>query len=447
MKSRRDIARLAFAGMFTLAFLTMAMTSCRKETPVGPKTDPDTTKTDTTKKDTSSTKIDSIYPKLGLYIRNGEFRKDGKPYYGIGVNYFSMFNFVLDGNTTLDATLGKIDELGENDVPFARFASPYWPKDWKDTYLTDKNAYYAVLDKLVARCEKDGVGLIPSLFWNITTIPDIFGEHMCAYADNGSETMAFIRSYTAEFVQRYKDSPAIWGWEFGNEFCNQVDIPGGYMPAIVVSEGTASSRDAVLDNMTHEMMENAFVEFGKVVRQYDSTRPIFTGNNEPRGAAWHNAKHDPNQYWVADNEDQYYSILCEFNPDPINTFEIRGYCNQPYPISNYPLSLSTPDSYFKKMMEFSKRAGKPLFNGEFAASSEWLEPGSNWTQVSDIHVALQQRIDAIVDNGVQLSAYWVYDYFPAEADCNATFNNTRYWVFNMISRANEKFKDRMDAIK
>jgi hypothetical protein len=339
---KRKLLFVRELGILLFVLAAMLSPSCKKETPVDPG-----------KKDTTSvSSLDKVYPKNGLYIRDGYFKKDGKPYYGIGVNYFSMFNFILNGNTTLDGTLKAMDALSEHDIPFVRFSSPFWPNDWKKSYFTDKDGYFKILDKLVARAEKDSIGLIPSLFWNIPSIADIFGEHMDAFGDNSSKTMAFIRSYTAEIVQRYKDSPAIWGWEFGNEFDLQVDIPGGSVPSIVPALGTPDSRDPVHDNFTHEEMENAFVQFATIVRQNDSTRPVFTGNAEPRSSAWHNAKRSSGEYWVADNETQYYSILCDFNPDPVNTITIRSYCNQPAPVTNYPLCLSTPDAFLKKFMEF-----------------------------------------------------------------------------------------------
>ena len=34
-----------------------------------------------------------------------------------------------------------------------------------------------------------------------------------------------MRRYTEEVVRRYKDSPAIWGWEFGNEYNLAADLP------------------------------------------------------------------------------------------------------------------------------------------------------------------------------------------------------------------------------
>jgi endo-1,4-beta-mannosidase len=34
-----------------------------------------------------------------------------------------------------------------------------------------------------------------------------------------------MRAYVRDVVERYKDSPAVWGWEFGNEYNIPTDLP------------------------------------------------------------------------------------------------------------------------------------------------------------------------------------------------------------------------------
>lgn len=405
-------------GVLSVVIVSIATFSCEKDPKVDPPVDPGS----------SDTTVVVETPPLGLYVKDGMYYKDGNPYFGMGVNWFSLFNSVLSGENTLELQDSYMDALGENGIPFVRFAGPYWPKNWTDTYFTDKESYYKVMDAIVKKAEKDSVGLIPSLFWYVSAIPDLFQEHMDAYCDEDSQTSKFIRSYTAEFVQRYKDSPAIWAWEFGNEFDLCIDIPGGNYPQIVPSLGTAEGRDPVRDNLTHEIMTAAFHTFATTVRLYDSTRAILTGNAEPRAAAWHLAN---GGNWSRDTEDQYYEMLCKYNDDPIDAIEIRGYCDE------YPLGLSSPDQFMAKLMSLSKKAGKPLFVGEFHGG------GGH----ADDKYELQKRIDAIVNNDVQLSAYWVYDYPAHEDSCNATFKNTRFYIMNMIVRANKLLKEKAQDYK
>ena len=147
---------------------------------------------------------------LGLAVRNGVLQRDGKPYRGIGANYFSLF-----GRTLHDPRDKSYREqfvrLSKANIPFVRFmACGFWPIDW-ELYLRDKEAYFQRLDDVVKSAEESGIGLIPSLFWHVSTVPDLVGEPMDQFGNPKSKTAAFIRQYTEEVVLRYKDSPAIWG--------------------------------------------------------------------------------------------------------------------------------------------------------------------------------------------------------------------------------------------
>lgn len=166
----------------------------------------------------------------GSTVEQGLFMKNGRPFYGVGVNYFN----VLIRRTGLEGRAGSGPDLAydqgfqtlrEYEIPFIRFcAGGFYPKDW-DLYRTDKEAYFKIFDRLVADAEKYGVGLIPSFFWNYATVPDIAGEPVDQWGNPQSKTHEFMRQYTMEVVSRYKNSPAIWGWEFGNEYLLAADLP------------------------------------------------------------------------------------------------------------------------------------------------------------------------------------------------------------------------------
>ena len=160
----------------------------------------------------------------GLYVRNGVLTKDGQPYRGIGVNYFDCFLRVLGNgtNTSYDAGFRK---LAEYHIPFARFcATGFWPRDMQ-LYQTNRAEYFRRLDGVVRSAELRGVGLIPSLFWLPACVPDLVGEPLDQWANPQSKTIAWMRNYVREVVTRYKDSPAIWAWEFGNEYSLHANLP------------------------------------------------------------------------------------------------------------------------------------------------------------------------------------------------------------------------------
>ena len=158
---------------------------------------------------------------LGLSVgKDGTLQRSGKPFRGIGVNYFDAFYRTLGDpkNTTYRDGFKILKDRG---IPFVRFmACGYWPKE-NDLYLKDKDAYFKLMDGVVKSAEENGIGLIPSLFFCHSTVPDLVGEPMLEWGNPKSKTIAFLRQYTREMVTRYRSSPAIWGCsstDFGGDF-------------------------------------------------------------------------------------------------------------------------------------------------------------------------------------------------------------------------------------
>jgi len=105
-------------------------------------------------------------PLLGLSVENGRLIKDGRPYRGVGGNYFDLFLRVLrhpDDSSTLEG----LRRLSEGGIPFVRFCGGgYSPEEWK-VYIEQKDEYFRRFDRVVDAAERAKVGLIPSLFWTL----------------------------------------------------------------------------------------------------------------------------------------------------------------------------------------------------------------------------------------------------------------------------------------
>jgi hypothetical protein len=216
---------------------------------------------------------------------DGSLLRNGARYRAIGVNYSDAFERVVlnPRDTSYSKGFAALRAAG---IPFARFmATGFWPKHLKE-FQTNRSAYLAKLDGVISSAEQYGIGLIPSLFWADFTVPDLVGEPRSAWGNPNSRTVAFMKEYTTTLVQRYKNSPAIWAWEFGNEYSLQADLPNAadWRPPIVPELGTPSSRSAA-DDLRSSMLIVAFTEFAKTVRASDSIRPITSGNSVPRNFA------------------------------------------------------------------------------------------------------------------------------------------------------------------
>ncbi len=357
-------------------------------------------------------------PAGGLQVNGeGELRLAGVPFRGIGVNYYDAFARTLSTppNTGYEAGFRG---LAERRIPFARFsAGGYWPADW-GLYQTNRGEHFARLDQVVRSAERHGIGLIPSLFWMSSTVPDLVHEPVSAWGVTNSRTHAFLRQYTREVVTRYRGSPAVWGWEFGNEYNLPADLPNAadHRPPVVPSLGTPAARSSA-DDLTHAMVRTALRAFAEEVRRHDPTRMIVSGNAFPRVSAWHQA-HEGS--WKRDTPEQFAEALAADNPSPIDTLSVRGY-DAVADLGRIP-----------QAMEVAHREKKPLFVGEFGVPDNGAQAASR--------EGMAVMLRCLETNQVPIAALWVYDFDGQSRDWNVTPTNTRGWQLEEIQRANERIR-------
>jgi endo-1,4-beta-mannosidase len=241
--------------------------------------------------------------------------------------------------------------------------------------------------------------------------------------DPNSKTSAFIRQYTKEVVTRYINSPAIWGWEMGNEYNLFVDLPNAaeQRPPVVPSLKTALKRTE-RDDLSSKHMLTAFDQFAKTVRNYDKTRIIITGNAVPRASAYHNTTE---KSWTPDSLKQFGQILLRDNPDPYDTICVHIY---PEENNNYPSGAKNLDSLIKNIQKFSLKVKKPLFIGEFGAPRSMGKD-------KERH-CFEELLRAIEINNVPLAAFWVFDFKQQDNDWNVTFTNDRAYMIELVRQAN-----------
>lgn len=359
---------------------------------------------------------------LGLTTRQGELLLHGEPYRGIGANYFSLFRRVLEdpNDTSFDDGLKRLSEAG---IPFVRFmACGFWPSDG-DLYRQDKEAYFQRLDRVVESAEQHRIGLIPSLFWHMATVPDLVSESMDQLGNPDSETSALLRQYIEEVVLRYRDSPAIWAWEFGNEYNLNVDLPNAaeHRPQVVPHLKTALQRTS-RDELSSQAMLVAFAQFANSVRQHDRHRVLITGNSIPRPSAYHNTKESS---WEKDTPLQFEEVLLRDNPDPFEVISVHIYDH-----SDQAETTSIKGSV-QAVAAMAARANKPLFVGEFGAAQS-LTPGQT-------EALFDEMLDSLLSSNVALAAFWVFDYSDQD-DWNVTTENERSYQLKRVSEANERLR-------
>lgn len=362
----------------------------------------------------------------GLSVQNGVLMREGKAYRGIGVNYFNAFGRTVANGADTSYREG-FAVLRAQGIPFVRFAAcGFWPSDGR-LYRTNSAEYFRRMDGVVKAAEANGIGLIPSLFWRWETAADLAGEPHSAWGNPNSRTQELMRKYTEEFVTRYKESPALWGYEFANEMSLDVDLPNGKDMVknrkAIPHLGVPAPSEA--DLTTAQTMVTALTEFGKTVRRLDPQRLIISGNSAPRPGAWHNtAEHS----WAVDNREQLIEVLRRDNPDPLSVL-----CVHWYPEKDKRFSKQQPASQpevLRAMMDAAQQARKPLFVGEFGASKE-LGPEKE-------KAAFTEMLRDIEQAGVPLAAVWVFDLSSQNKDWNITATNERAYMLKLVAEAHRR---------
>jgi hypothetical protein len=372
---------------------------------------------------------------MGLTVRSdGTLLLHGVPYKAVGVNYFNAFARTLQNESLPDTSYrAGFRYLKARNIPFIRFMGcGFWPRNW-DLYQQNPNEYFKRMDAFVHYAEEVGIGLIPSLFWHHSTLPDLVGEWVNQWGNPSSKTIAFMCSYVKQVVSRYRDSPAIWGWEMGNEYNLVADLPGenSHLPQITVENGTPSFRTKN-DKLTTTDIRVAFVEFAQSVRQFDASRIIITGNANPRPAAFH-LYTDGN--WKGDTKEQYVRMLALQNPDPINTFSIHHYPENAF--QYFDKKDATLHEVIRVTMEHALKVKKPLFIGEFGAGS------TDEKNQQKVREQFMELLDGIEACKVPLAAVWVFDYSPHTTEGGFNIppdSGSREYMLQAIQMHNQRIK-------
>jgi len=290
------------------------------------------------------------------------------------------------------------------------------------------------MDLVVRTAEESSVGLIPSMFWRTETYPDLFDEYQDQWANPESKCHKFMADYVKEVVTRYVDSPAIWGWEFANEMNLSCDLPNGMeflgqnIPHLKVN---LEKNDRNL--MTYKIASIVWKAFADEVRKYDTYRFITTGNSSPRESAWHNATE---KSWTHDNKEQTFEVFQWINPLPMNVASVHFYPE--YGKEPVYAGATGIEEVLNLLKEFSSRLGQPLFVGEFAALGHDREDKLTMEQFRELQTRL---LDAFVNEKIDLSAYWVFDYTSDRSGPGLIRKDNKYsWILDQIVEYNEKMQ-------
>ena len=362
----------------------------------------------------------------GLHVEtDGTLTLAGKPFYGMGFCYYDGFLRTIR-KAKYSSYAPALKKIAASKIPFIRVPfSGFWPNELK-VYQTKPEQYFREMDLFVKTCEENNIGIIADLFWTKFSVSDVVGESVNQIGNPASKTMEYARKYVRDVVSRYKDSPAIWGWEIGNEFNLAADLdkqgepPLGY-PYVLASRGTPAQRTPA-DRITSQDVEVYFTEVEKAIRSIDPYRMISNGTADFRASQY---RLRTERAWKDDTEEELRAIMDIFSPRTVNVISVHitldkdkdGMSQKRF---NRVVEIEELLSIYVKL---AKQSLKVLYMGEFHGDTD-----ANFVR----------KVKAIKASGMQLSSLWNYG---DAADAKTKSFSDESFMFTRTAEANQQYRD------
>ncbi len=339
-------------------------------------------------------------PKWGITVDSkGTFRMNGKAIYAYGVNeYLMAWMYGKDpfGGVQYKKSFAIMQKYN---IPVARFPLMHITNEQAKRYeMIEKGALDDILqvaDLVVAEAEKTHVGLIISLFFSGMRAQ---GEKISALGDPYSKTMQMRIKFTKEVVARYKNSPAVWGWEVTNETNLSADLPNAddRYECFTSAEGYTMVR-----------------EVAKAIREVDDYRMISTGDAILRESARSlhesglkvDSNHNWTPDWTRDTVEDFRYMINYCTPDPTDTVSMHMGCQKPnwtYKLADKSLTFA---ELLKEYVRTAKASGKGFFFGEFGDCGVLTSANAD----SFVKTNFPTYVQTMVKSGVQLGTMWQFN--------------------------------------
>ncbi|MBQ3847223.1 MAG: cellulase family glycosylhydrolase [Clostridia bacterium] len=402
---KKTIKRIiVLALVLVMAVTCMFMTGCREE-----KKEP---------KDYGDSK------QYGLHAEDGYIYLNGELFYGMGFCWHGGFSMTRNNSMKkkVDSYFAK---LAEGHVPFVRvMMGVFYPWQVANEYLKNKDDYYEDMDYFISLAEKYHIGIIASLCWNYDTFMKYCGEEITAITDPYSKCNAILRQYVKEIVTRYNDSPAIWGWELGNEGNLGAELT--YWP----------SKDLNIKYFeTSEYTSMYYQIFSDEIRKYDPYRMITNGDGGYRGS-WRSLRNTLGQSWSPPDTEEDYRELYKFvGTGSVDTLSVH-----------YPVLETLP-----RFVERAREMGYSYYVGEFENYDLCFTSGLDDPKQEQAESGWWDVANAILEADVQISSHWCWgryieqdvDYTSVEPglvtkrDGTVVYQN--YFVWENIKKINQDY--------
>ena len=365
-----------------------------------------------------------------MYLNNSYFK-------AMGLNGFS---FVMnEDNSQYKGTYVEyFKTIKKYKIPFIRVTFGGWGENLYTIFdkSSDHHEYFEMTDRIIKEAEKNNVGIIIDFFWYLSSLQHYNNEYVVEMANPNSKTMKFEERFVKAIIERYKSSPAVWGYEIGNEYNIEADLTGNNL--YYALPGANQERN----HITTEELASYYANISNIIKNADGTRLITTGDSMARPASyvlyqstkginysnhttWQQADYSRWNYPGADN----YKYMIEklnsggsTNAISLHLYRCDEYCTN--------ISMNEIISAYESVAATLK---KPLYVGEFWAS---------WANTSlPITERFAYEVDTISNSSIQLSSPWLcgeggsfLQYYPEYNDTFLSkiksYNNNYQQVFD-----------------
>ena len=346
----------------------------------------------------------------------GNLYLGGKHFCGYGVNSFSLFVRYIADDCPPDYE-EQFKLLKKYNIPFVRVNfGGYW-QSYYEKFDKDPASIIAKMHEIVTCAEKYEIGLICSLLWYDGAVSAHVGEKRSAMGNPNSKTVAYTKKYLSIIIPEFVDSPAIWGWELGNEYNLSADLCDKELKDYLPNGPATPKTPDGYDYYTSQELAVYAKLVGDEIRKYDKSRIISSGHGDIRDSskALHLAavKHDENHMWEMDwsqdSIEDFYEMCAYFTPEPLDTvcFHIQhteqnsdgkvSYINEWPRFGRY----NSTEEYIAAYIDAAKKADKVMYFGELG-DLLWNENAEDAAEFFD------GLIQTCVKAGVVLASTWQF---------------------------------------
>lgn len=232
-----------------------------------------------------------------------------------------------------------------------------------DLWLRDPAAHWKLIDQMMDDLESRQLKIVPVFVWNAAQFPNIAGEKVDVFLrEPDSKAWALLERYVREFINRYKQRPALLFYEIGNELNLSADLD--------IETRCNTGVNILICRAAGNFSTDTMIEFirrlASSIRTLDGTHKISAGYSIPRPSAVHLrlrpewSASGPD--WTLDTIAELRNYLTAVNQD-VDIISVHL-----YPVKENQRFGAQPGEEYKLIQvikQLADQIGKPLFVGEF----------------------------------------------------------------------------------